>query len=421
MALQSKTRRLGIAVLLFATTLATGCAPRVRVVEVEVTVAPQISVIEVTATAMPTSAPATVTVCANGCDFVTIQAAVDDIGTIAGFTINVTDAIHTEAGITVNKDVIIQGEGTDSTIVQAHDMLDGAPDRVFFITNGAAVTIRGMTIRHGNPPVHPQSGGGIYNDDFCILTLEDSVITKNVASDGAGIYNKGAVVLTNCTISDNVADGIEDPGHECGNGGGIKNVGDGTVMLTNCTISGNSAVGNGGGIKGNCGGTVEVVNSTISDNSAVFRGGGVFVMGTVTIVNSTIADNSAEGIGRDTAISNAGGGVWIAGTLSFTNTIIANNTTRVSTGGDCAIGSEGTIDANANNLIGDDSCGPDYSGNPLLGPLADNGADTQTHALLPGSPVIDVIPADECVVDTDQRGVSRPQGMACDIGAYEMQ
>src|SRR5439155_2076164 len=47
---------------------------------------------------------------------------------------------------------------------------------------------------------------------------------------------------------------------------------------------------------------------------------------------------------------------------------------------------------------------------------------TQTHALVPGSPAIDVIPAtDPACTGTDQRGVTRPQGPACDIGAFELE
>jgi hypothetical protein len=62
---------------------------------------------------------------------------------------------------------------------------------------------------------------------------------------------------------------------------------------------------------------------------------------------------------------------------------------------------------------------------PKLGPLADNGGPTRTHALLPGSPAIDRGNTDVCSADpvggVDQRGVTRPQGAACDIGAYESQ
>lgn len=73
-----------------------------------------------------------VTVCAAGCDFMTVQDALDDSGIIAGDVINITDAVHTESGILVNKDVTIQGQGADSTIVQAHTDVDEATERVFF-------------------------------------------------------------------------------------------------------------------------------------------------------------------------------------------------------------------------------------------------------------------------------------------------
>ena len=56
-----------------------------------------------------------------------------------------------------------------------------------------------------------------------------------------------------------------------------------------------------------------------------------------------------------------------------------------------------------------------------LGPLQDNGGPTMTHALLPGSVAIDVIPVDACDVDEDQRGLPRPSGTMCDVGAFEVQ
>ena len=57
---------------------------------------------------------------------------------------------------------------------------------------------------------------------------------------------------------------------------------------------------------------------------------------------------------------------------------------------------------------------------PLLGPLADNGGPTQTHALLAGSPAIDA-GDDTAAPATDQRGVARPQGARSDIGSVEQQ
>jgi len=55
----------------------------------------------------------------------------------------------------------------------------------------------------------------------------------------------------------------------------------------------------------------------------------------------------------------------------------------------------------------------------ILAPLADNGDPTLTHALVPGSPAIDAAPNDAECPSEDQRGVSRPQGAQCDIGAFE--
>jgi hypothetical protein len=405
--------------------LTAGCQPRTVVRTVEVTITSQPEIIEVTATPLPTPAPVNVTVCASDCDFATIQAAIDDAQTIAGSTINVTDAIHTEANIIVNKDVTIQGLGADRTIVQAHDSADAAAGRVFLITDGATVTMRRMTIRHGNPPEHLRTGGGIYNDYFCALTLQNSVVASNVASDGAGISNRGAMTITNCIVRDNVADGIEEPGHECGNGGGIKAVATATTVIINTTISGNHAAGRGGGIKGNCDGTMEIINSTISGNTASNTIAGIYSRGTMTITNSTIVGNEAAGVGRHAGEAS---GICVRDVLNLINPIVANN----SGGQDCGLcesaGVYGSINTNVNNLIRDGSCHPDYAGDAMLGPLADNdglsighGLVLQTHALLPGSPAIDAVSTSDCVVAIDQRGVSRPQGVGCDIGAYELQ
>jgi hypothetical protein len=99
-------------------------------------------------------------------------------------------------------------------------------------------------------------------------------------------------------------------------------------------------------------------------------------------------------------------------------------------GGDCFKRPNDPITDAGYNLVEDGSCITDatsFSGDPLLGDLADNGGPTQTHALLTGSPAIDAGPPTDgdpiaCPPpDTDQRGVSRPQGSACDIGAFELE
>jgi hypothetical protein len=101
-----------------------------------------------------------------------------------------------------------------------------------------------------------------------------------------------------------------------------------------------------------------------------------------------------------------------------TNSIIANNGEQ-----DCIVGDRGRsmrgyglMILNLNNLIERGDCPSRFLGDPLLGPLADNGGKTQTHALLPRSPVIDEV---ECSLATDQRG--EPRQGDCDLGAFEAQ
>jgi len=185
------------------------------------------------------------------------------------------------------------------------------------------------------------------------------------------------------------------------------------MELVNCTVSGNTAATNGGGIHVACDSTALLTNCTISGNTAE-GGGAILVKGQVELVHCTITENTAE-------IATNGGGVYVRGVFSYTNTLIANN----HPGGDCTAersltGSQpgGTIGTNVHNLVGGGGCESEYSGDPLLDVLADNGGNTQTHALLHGSPAIDAV---ECDLATDQRGASRPQGAACDIGAFEVQ
>jgi hypothetical protein len=359
-----------------------------------------------------------VTVCAAGCDFVTIQDALDDPGTTAGDIIDITDAIHTEAGILTNKSVTIQGQGADSTIVQAHANVDEATDRVFFVADGAVVTIRKMTIRHGNPSSAPQSGGGVRNEGE--LTIEESIISQNQGSAGGGLFNDGKLTLVNCTISENTSTG-GDTYLECNTGGGIKNM-VGVATLINSTVSGNTARGKGGGLHIACQGTLVLVNSTVSGNSTNANGGGIYLDGVGEFTNSTIANNSA----------NSGGGVHIDGTaekdlvrglLNYTNTVIADNTASFVKYGiaDCNLGDYASIGTSINNLVEDGNCDPAHSGDPQLAPLNDNGGDTQTHAPSSDSPAVNAIFANECTVDTDQRGLPRPYGAGCDIGAVELQ
>ncbi len=253
------------------------------------------------------------------------------------------------------------------------------------------------------------SGGGIYNESG-LLALQNGTLTSNSANYGGGIHNNGTLTMQNSTLSGNSGSD---------SGGGIYN--GGTLTVQNSTLSGNSAY-NGGGIEN--GGTLTIQNSTLSGNSVGNTtdnyGGGIYNYGLLTLQNTTLSGNWG-GIG---------GGIENGGTLNLRNTLIANSPS----GGDCRIVG-GSIAANDHNLMQStlvtDTCGLSNGAggsligvDPLLGPLADNGGPsagqaTWTHALLPGSPALDAGNNATCL-STDQRGVPRPQGAACDIGAYEV-
>jgi hypothetical protein len=147
----------------------------------------------------------------------------------------------------------------------------------------------------------------------------------------------------------------------------------------------------------------------VSGNSAGF-GGGILNFGSVTLTNATVTDNSANFNG-----SGIFNGLNPRGTVTLKNTIVANS----------FINCSGPITSAGHNLDSGNTCGLTGPGdltniNPLLGPLQDNGGVTFTHALLPGSPAIGTGSPDCPPPATDQRGVTRPQGATCDIGAYEL-
>ena len=143
-------------------------------------------------------------------------------------------------------------------------------------------------------------------------------------------------------------------------------------------------------------------NSTITGNVGG-AAGGILDDVAPTIVGSTVAGNSGS-TGN------------VAGDATLTNSILANGGAE----GDCS----GTIDA-TNSLIDDTTdCTITGTGNVTdqpakLGALKANGGPTETMALLGGSPARDAGDLATCPT-TDQRGVHRPQGAGCDIGAYEV-
>lgn len=379
---------------------------------------------------------------------------------------SVTGAITLTSGsLTLDKNLTIKGPGA------AQLAISGGGNPVLVINSGV-IAISGLTIQNGEvhaPPYvgggilnhgtltliestvsgnydYAGSGGGIYNDGT--LTLVSSTISKNYTFyGGGGIVNSGSLRLINTTVSDNTADegnggGIVNSStltlinstvsnNEAFDGGGILN--SGTLTVTNSTISDNASDvtaggGGGGGVYNNPGGTVTVTDSTFAGNSASNAGGGGIYNdgGTFTVTNSTIAGNSAIYIG---------GGIYNAGILTAKNILLANNVAYSGTA-NCVLDS-GTATSLGYNVSDDDTCTSSFTAtgdenNVIPGAgldpkgLQNNGGPTQTIALQPGSPTVDHIPVADCTdasgnpVKTDQRGIKRPQGPACDVGAFEL-
>lgn len=370
-------------------------------------------------------------------------------------TITLTEVDNDTSGLigpnglpSVTSVVTIRGTGTT---VQRDDA-EGTPlFRILHVAAEGDLTLNFLVVTGGAQGAWV-GGGGIYNEGTLNLTdtsvhgnvankhggvnnsgtlnLTNSIVTGNRAAEGGGIYNSGTLNLNQSTVTENRAlwGAVSVCWDQCwSGGGGIYN--DGEMNLTNSTISANRAAA-GGGILNN--GSTILINCTVSENGAVGNyfgfgaaptyGGGVFNGGPLTLINSTISDNRADQGSWD--FDGAGGIYSISGPVSLTNSIVANSVPNYpsrAAGADCV----GTVIDDGHNIIEDGSCISDptsMSGDPGLGLLDDNGGPTLTHALLPGSIAFDAIDDPfACTIDSDQRGVPRPQGPSCDIGAFERQ
>ncbi|TWU51875.1 choice-of-anchor Q domain-containing protein [Rubripirellula reticaptiva] len=329
----------------------------------------------------------------SGADTITF----DPIVFATAQTINIGSQLPTiTAALTIsgpgaNLLTIDAGDGTDNTF----DTGDGF--RIFNIddsNNGSHinVAVSGLTLTGGDIV---GVGGAIFNNES--LSISNSTLTANAATGRGGAIvngNDANLNLTGSTLSNN---------RTRDDGGGIVNFG--TASVVESTISGNSAVQDGGGIFSYFYDSLTVRNSTISGNSASGSGGAIFNLnGTINVNSSTLTNNTASNSGGGIFGTNAGPTV-----INVANSIVSGNTAPSNPN------VSGTLDSNSSNIL---------SGNPLLGPLANNGGPTKTHALLTGSPAIDAGSSSELF---DQRGVPRPiddpvaPGSGTDIGAYELE
>jgi hypothetical protein len=280
-------------------------------------------------------------------------------------TVVTTDTIF------VDNDVILDGEG-NLTVDAANAVT------AFRVDEGVTAELHGFVVKNGQ-------GYNSCGSRFCIW-------------EGGGFLNDGTLTLINSVVADNELVGI-------------LNLDYATLTLMNTTVSGTMVAETLNQAMGIINlGTMTLTNSTVSENVD----GGIVneQVGTMTLTNSTVSGNGLSGI-------------YNGGTMTLTNSLVD---------GDC--GGVGFLASNGYNIESPgNTCGFDQPTDQAevpatalnLGPLQDNGGPTETHALLPSSVAIDWIPEVDCVdadgapLTTDQRGVARPQGVACDVGAFELE
>ena len=378
------------------------------------------------------------------CDEQGILDAIEAGGGPHGFNCDGPTVVTTIAEIVIDNDVIL--DGRDELTV------DGGGDHpVLSLPMGVAAGLRRLAVSGGfcTGPGFQGWGSGISNEGT--LDLVNCDVSQNVADclAGAGLGNSGTLRITNSTVSENTGEFF----------GGIWNLS--TMELKDSTVSGNVAISTHLGVNGIFNdatypdgnvvgprGVLTIARSTVSDNTGGLYGGIHNNAGAMTVTNCTVSENAGDTSGALfngappsalTIVNSTVSGNTAASGASIVNVTNAPSGSGVLTitssavEGDCAGYPDGAPDITSNGYNIEspgNTCGFDQIGDQSsvreeqlnLGPLADNGGPTMTHALLTEPDVsvaIDQIPAVDCEVTEDQRGV--PRDSMCDVGAFEVQ
>ena len=345
--------------------------------------------------------------------------------------------------IDINKNLIINGPGADNLTISGGDST-----RILKIVNPTTSTVI-SDLRFANGLASTPLGGGAIefaanNSNLvinrCVFEFNASACVGVDCSGGGGAIVVSAsfqdVRISNSTFSFNSASCI---GIDCDGNGAALRISGGVIFLevNNTTFDNNSSACTGidcdgqGAAVSIPGGEVNAsfINSTFANNSSTCQGNDCNGSGAITLTGgdqvlilfSTFDSNTSSCSGGDCLegganITNIGGGEIRLGSSIFNTTSPNGNC-----GGDEPIISLGYNIANDATCFDSSVAGDKPDTNPRLDPdgLQNNGGPTQTIALTSTSPAIDMANPACPPPDTDQRGVSRPEGTRCDIGAYE--
>lgn len=282
----------------------------------------------------------------------------------------------------ITGDLTIIGASSSGRNIIAASFTEGVGNRVFHIHNGFEVTFNNISIKGGRLSIETVNdaiigkpagagilieasstvtldnvevtentittnssanfstvGGGIFITDGAVVTINDSVISKNEAPSGGGINNAGRADIRRSLIDANKATDDNDPTQASssgGGGGGINNQG-GFLTLGTSTLSNNSSTQLGGGLNitnlGQNNGNVIISNSVIFNNHAEFGGSGIANIGPLSINNSAITGNSAASTITAGSRGNGAGIFNLIGSLDVVNSTISHNLGAHSGGG----------------------------------------------------------------------------------------
>ncbi len=329
---------------------------------------------------------------------------------------------------------------------------DGSPGAITLTDQGSAVFNYGSVVKLENCTISDNTSGetlagstlfsqstGSFNAQ---LIIDKSTITQSIGggirSSAQGAVGLGsALTMNNSAVSSSSGAGVtvingsaSISRSEISNNdfSGVLTGNDVSLAIYDSTVSGNSTISTGGGVSiviGSGSPVVTLINNTISDNTAVEGGGIEQNMGILNLINTVVSGNHTSGAGKE--IRRTGG---TAGNQRNNLLGVSSITTAQALSGFAITGNDITA-------TGDGSRATPLS--ELIGPLANNGGPTRTHALPPGSPAVNeavttyfagffqagcasilFFPTFRTIYRNDQRGIDRPQDLQCDIGAFEL-
>lgn len=301
------------------------------------------------------------------------------------------DAQVTDSDVSGNELAGVEvGEETGSSTA----LLTG--DTVSRNGDGGAVSENGSITIHSSTLDHNGGGGVVADGSGTTVTLDTSTVSNTAARAGAEgpafgggvlVFPGGVGNIASSTVAGNTGQGVLDLG--------------GTVSISNSTINGTTAADSSASFAIPNGGVVQDVETDIRKQDL-----------------KRFAGTSRQTATKKAAHATRPAGLTTASTLTMTATITAGTAVP-----DCS----GSIGDGGYNLASDDSCsfaapGSINSGVAKLGSLGSHGGPTKTEVPAKGSDAIDAISSSNAACTSpndDQRGVSRPQGPACDIGAVE--